>query len=351
MALSLVLNFVFGFFAAGFGFSPNEPFIEFKYEAKPGLAVGLATPFYNWNPRAFTLNEIQPGKYYLKLPRPWVEKLPYKFVVNGKWIHDPQNPINEPDGFGGLNSVVPIGFKNDPLLSRTPNTPSVASEKFWFTDLQAKPRLVTASWSPPVFSTQDWFVIYVTDGTDYRTKTGIENLIANLSLDSGLPPIALVFLDPIDRFKEYGNITSENTYLDFLSEVVVVQIESKLGIKVKAKNRAIMGASLGGLFAWAAAIHRPKVFGAVISQSGSFWYRLSEVLKLTQESSKISKAFVDVGLFEDLEGRMLNGNRRLLEIVRQRPNKVTYHEFPTDHDWHSWSNRLQLALRLIVRSD
>ncbi len=40
------------------------------------------------------------------LPEPPTRHL-YKFIVDGAtWIADPENPIGEPDGFGGSNSVI-----------------------------------------------------------------------------------------------------------------------------------------------------------------------------------------------------------------------------------------------------
>jgi 1,4-alpha-glucan branching enzyme len=33
----------------------------------------------------------------------------YKFVVDGKnWVPDPSNPLSEPDGFNGRNSILKI---------------------------------------------------------------------------------------------------------------------------------------------------------------------------------------------------------------------------------------------------
>ena len=33
----------------------------------------------------------------------------YKFIVDGKWIADPENPSQVDDNYGGKNSVVAIG--------------------------------------------------------------------------------------------------------------------------------------------------------------------------------------------------------------------------------------------------
>jgi hypothetical protein len=54
-----------------------------------------------------------PGVTMTKTGDTWEATLPvrdnqvivYKFVVDGNWINDPENPRKSPDGFGGYNSV------------------------------------------------------------------------------------------------------------------------------------------------------------------------------------------------------------------------------------------------------
>ena len=65
--------------------------------------VILAGSFNNWNPRKQQMTWIGDG---------WLATIPlfggkhtYKFVIDGKWITDPANPIVEDDGHGNKNSV------------------------------------------------------------------------------------------------------------------------------------------------------------------------------------------------------------------------------------------------------
>jgi hypothetical protein len=46
----------------------------------------------------------------------WVVSVPlkagqykYKFIVDGKWMTDPDNTERAPDGLGGFNSVLTVG--------------------------------------------------------------------------------------------------------------------------------------------------------------------------------------------------------------------------------------------------
>lgn len=69
--------------------------------------VILAGSFNNWNERQIALQRI--GDYWkldVFLPD---GTYGYKFIVNGEWIIDPQNPDVRPDQSGNLNTFISIG--------------------------------------------------------------------------------------------------------------------------------------------------------------------------------------------------------------------------------------------------
>jgi Glycogen recognition site of AMP-activated protein kinase len=85
-------------------FAVKDTLVEFILrEEKAARKVMLAGNFNNWDPQALSMQRtdsgwiahlaLKPGKYW------------YKFIVDGKWITDPDNRINENDGFGNTNSV------------------------------------------------------------------------------------------------------------------------------------------------------------------------------------------------------------------------------------------------------
>lgn len=83
--------------------------VVFSFEAPPGTnAVYLAGEFNGWRPDLDLMNDddgdgvwtitydLAPGTYQ------------YKFVADGSWFQDPNNPEVAPDGFGGNNSVIVV---------------------------------------------------------------------------------------------------------------------------------------------------------------------------------------------------------------------------------------------------
>ena len=81
--------------------------IEFSYEAPNAQTVYLAGDFNGWNTTATPLAKDENGvwKVLLKLAP---GKYQYKFVVDGNWFFDQDNPNLADDGYGGSNSVVEI---------------------------------------------------------------------------------------------------------------------------------------------------------------------------------------------------------------------------------------------------
>lgn len=83
--------------------------VLFSFKAPSGtMAVYLAGEFNGWRPDLDLMSDddadgiwtitysLDPGTYQ------------YKFVADGRWFQDPNNPKAAPDGFGGNNSVLVV---------------------------------------------------------------------------------------------------------------------------------------------------------------------------------------------------------------------------------------------------
>ncbi len=66
--------------------------------------VIVAGSFNDWNEDDIELTLQDNGYWSIRLPLP-AGKHYYKFIVDGKWMLDPDNPIKEYDGEGNINSV------------------------------------------------------------------------------------------------------------------------------------------------------------------------------------------------------------------------------------------------------
>lgn len=81
--------------------------LVFKLYHAEAKQVQIAGDFTNWKAQAMTPAGDGLWSFTLPLPMENSEKRAYKFLYNGKeWEEDRHNPYCEPDGMGGLNSLV-----------------------------------------------------------------------------------------------------------------------------------------------------------------------------------------------------------------------------------------------------
>ena len=82
--------------------------VEFTLKAPTARVVNLAGEFNGWSPTASPLRKRSSGEWAITLQlKPG--RYQYKFIVDGKWIPDPENPMQQDDTYGGKNSVVVVG--------------------------------------------------------------------------------------------------------------------------------------------------------------------------------------------------------------------------------------------------
>jgi serine/threonine protein kinase len=93
--------------------SPTKPAVrmynvEFTINAPNAHIVSLAGEFNKWSPTASPMRKRPSGEWATTMQLP-AGRYEYKFIVDGKWVPDPENPTQVDDTYGGKNSVVAIG--------------------------------------------------------------------------------------------------------------------------------------------------------------------------------------------------------------------------------------------------
>jgi enterochelin esterase-like enzyme len=124
---------------------------------------------------------------------------------------------------------------------------------------------------------QDGHAMVKEDG-EVRVPIVLDNLIAQ----GDLPPTIAVLINPghrgetfpdnrwkaNNRSYEYDSLGDK--YARFLLEEIIPKIKEKYNISDRPQDRALVGASSGGICAFTAAWERPEAFGKVYSMIGSF---------------------------------------------------------------------------------
>lgn len=200
----------------------------------------------------------------------------------------------------------------------------------------------------------------VFDGHVWANVLPIAPTLDRLRADGRLPPLVVVMVDALEnattRMRELG---LDPGFADFLDQELLPFIEERFGRSFAAKRTVVAGQSLGGLTAAHLGLRRPDLFGNVLSQSGSFWWKCDpmthpgdtmpddpqseQVVRAYQEASRLPrKVWMEVGLYEG--GVMLGPNRRLHDTLVAKGCPVRYSEFAGAHDFYHWKGTLAEGL-------
>ena len=128
-------------------------------------------------------------------------------------------------------------------------------------------------------------VMVFQDGHAYVNKTGeyrVPVVFDNLIHKKEIPPMIGIFVDPGHRGEPLPEVrwrannrsfeydTLSNQYSKLIIDEILPEVAKNYNLTKDPKQRAIGGASSGGICAWTVAWERPDVFRKVLSHIGSF---------------------------------------------------------------------------------
>ncbi|MCS7184765.1 MAG: alpha-amylase family glycosyl hydrolase [bacterium] len=175
--------------------------VEFIYDGA-GKEVYLAGSFNGWNSKRDKM-EYKNGRFIKTLElKPGVYS--YKFVVDGRWLKDEKNPLTEPDGFGGFNSVIQVGSVERPKI----NTKSLDIS-------EDKIKIVIESDADEIFCVRNFECIKMVKTGNVFTVEFERSSFDNISLVASKDAVALEFMSfPI--YKEGFDMRDAVIYMLFV---------------------------------------------------------------------------------------------------------------------------------------
>jgi enterochelin esterase-like enzyme len=191
-------------------------------------------------------------------------------------------------------------------------------------------------------------MLVVFDGFLSRTVLKIPTTLDNLIAAGEIPPLVALFVSSPNGNRREQELRPGRPILDFTTRELMPWARRRWRISDDPKDRIIAGSSRGGLAAAYIALRAPDVFGAVISQSGSFWWpspQEGEPEWLIREYMKQPRApirfYLDVGTREGMPGpggapSQLRVNRTMRDTLRDRGYPVVYAEYTGGHDYVNW---------------
>src|SRR6266404_8570289 len=204
-------------------------------------------------------------------------------------------------------------------------------------------------------------LLVLSDGGLYVNSASVATTLDNLIAAGLIPPLVAVMVDNPDRGRE---LSCSSAYADFLAQEIVPWARANYHVTDRPEQTIIGGASLGGLAAAFVGLKHPEVFGNVLSQSGSFWWKPDNEKDwewLTRQfaaSPRLPLRFsFEAGLLENTSagprGRpfgppLLTANGNLRDTLQSKGYSVHYTEFNGNHTLFNWRGTLASHLIALV---
>ena len=300
-------------------------------------------------------------QWQLRLPRPPVDRLEYMLEVEHsdgrvERIVDPRNPLRAPGPFGDKSVVEFPGYERPAWVD------DGESERGEVRAIRLESRLLRTAvegilWSAAETDRAEPLPLLVLhDGPEYAKYSAVLRLFDHLVAFAEVPPFRAALLPPPrDRNEVYS---ASARYVRVLAEEWL----PALGEAAPHPGRPIgVGASLGALSLLHAQWLRPRLFGALMLQSGSFFRRRYDA----HESH--AHRFDRIGRFvSTVAGRTagpepvpvtitcgtgeenLDNNRFVAAALAPRGWELRLVEHRDAHNWVSWRDVLHPHLAELV---
>jgi serine protease AprX len=92
--------------------SPNaqpERVTFYYYDpSRKTVSASLIGSFNQWNPHGYAMHSPSPGLWQISIAGLPAGRYRYKFLIDERWMEDPENPYRLEDGYGGFNSILDV---------------------------------------------------------------------------------------------------------------------------------------------------------------------------------------------------------------------------------------------------
>lgn len=222
-------------------------------------------------------------------------------------------------------------------------------------------------YTPPGFSPDavpDGLLILF-DGWEYLHLVPTPTILDNLLAAHKIPPLVAVLIGNIDGKTRMRELMAYQPFGDFLTQELLPWVKDRYAIKPDSARTIVAGASAGGLTAAFVALRHPELFGNVLSQSGSFWWKPHEdeefewlAHQVVTSPPQQVRLYLEVGLLESGPGlpggsqspAQIVANRHLRDVLRAKGYRIHYHEFNGGHEWICWRGSLADGLLALLGS-
>ncbi|QCQ93318.1 enterochelin esterase [Rhodococcus sp. SGAir0479] len=197
-------------------------------------------------------------------------------------------------------------------------------------------------YEPPGLAAEDRPVVVVFDGRVAAVEMPIAPAFDRFGERDLRVPL-VVMIDSIDPGLRSRELPCSTAFLNALTGDLLPHLQESWCATGDPRSVVVAGSSYGGLAATFAALQAPESFGGAVSLSGSFWWPRAETVGRSVQAQladlEVSKSrfWMAAGL---LEPRLLDENREVRDLLRNKGFDVDYREFCGGHDYVQWRELL-----------
>ncbi len=299
--------------------------------------------------------EESTGTWELRLPRPAVRRLEYRFDLiradgTTETVCDPANPLRVGGGFGDSSELRCPEYREPGWLRLPP-----AAGQWRDVHLPLPPvrsGVVARIWSPDRPTDR---VIVAHDGPDYHRYGDLGRYTAAMIGAGRVPPCHLVLLPAGDRMEWYS---ASPAYARALARDVLPKLAAELGTSRPVVG---VGASLGALAMLHCQRRHPDGFAGLLLQSGRFFQprfdshesgfrRYLRIVRFTGGVRRGPRGTaVPVALTCGTVEENLANNADMAAALRRHGYDVTFAEVPDAHTWTGWRDAYDPHLTALLQ--
>ncbi|HGL6364388.1 TPA: alpha/beta hydrolase-fold protein [Citrobacter koseri] len=190
------------------------------------------------------------------------------------------------------------------------------------------------------------------DGKTYLDDYHIDRVLDGLIARHQLPPINVVFIDTLDHARRAKELPPNPDFADFMAHELLPWLRQQ-GVTTQRQKTVLAGSSYGGLASSWVALRYPRLFGNVLSLSGSYWWapkdeEASWLTRQYQNSPRYPVRFwLQAGRFETKgpDGGIYRNTLEFAQVLREKGYPVSFHPWSSGHDYAAWCEALVHGMR------
>ena len=264
--------------------------------------------------------------------------------LNTSMMHFPADPEDPDDREGWVSILTLPDAPPEPWLRPPTHPGSVTPASLWSSVLGRKKSL--AVYRPYGVAAAGLPLLVVFDGFLSRAVLRMPDVLDNLLFAGLIPPFVGLFVSNFDATRD-AELSPTAELGAFVTAELLPWARAQLRAGDNRRN-IVAGQSRGGLAAAYLGLHHPSSFGAVIAQSGSFWWPTPDegepgwlIRSALRQPASDVHFYLDVGTLETRRSlgdtpSQVFVNRAMRDTLRDRGFKVSYAEYTGGHDYINW---------------